>query len=68
LRISNSLDRSHRQKVKNLEVKCAGSQDIAMTVSVEGNFLLEKMDFMDKKKAFEEISGSKVNLKIQSAR
>ena len=65
LRIANALDRSHKQKVKKLEIKFNRAQDITVTVFVTGNFLLEKIDFMDKKEMFEEISGSKINLKIQ---
>ncbi|MBF0521772.1 MAG: hypothetical protein HQL24_01825 [Candidatus Omnitrophica bacterium] len=67
LRISNSLDRSHKQKVKNLEVSLNRSQDIVLTVSVTSNFALEKLEFIDKKEMFEEISGKKVHLKIQQA-
>ncbi len=65
LRLSNALDRSHKQKVKKLEVKFNRSQDITLTVFVPGNFLLEKIDFQEKKGMFEEISGNKINLKIQ---
>ena len=65
LRVANALDRSHGQKVKKLEVKFARSQDITLVVEVQGNFLLEKLDFLDKKDMFEDISGNKLNLKIQ---
>jgi exopolyphosphatase/guanosine-5'-triphosphate,3'-diphosphate pyrophosphatase len=65
LRIANALDRSHKQKVKKLEVKFNRTQDITVTAFVTGNFLLEKIDFTEKKEMFEEISGSKINLKIQ---
>lgn len=67
LRIANALDRSHRQKVKKLEAKFSRTQDITLTVFVAGNFLLEKIDFLDKKGMFEDISGYKINLKIQYA-
>jgi exopolyphosphatase/guanosine-5'-triphosphate,3'-diphosphate pyrophosphatase len=66
LRISNSLDRSHKQKVKNLEVKLGKSQEIILTVHTQENMLLEKADFMEKKEMFEEITGSKVNLIIKN--
>ncbi len=65
LRIANALDRAHKQKVKKIEVKFNRSQDITLTVSVPGNFLLEKTDFQEKKGMFEEISGNKINLKTQ---
>jgi exopolyphosphatase / guanosine-5'-triphosphate,3'-diphosphate pyrophosphatase len=67
LRIANALDRAHKQKVKKIEVKFNRSQDITLLVSVPGNFLLEKIDFQEKKEMFEEISGNKINLKIQIA-
>ncbi|MFH1046572.1 MAG: HD domain-containing protein [Candidatus Omnitrophota bacterium] len=67
LRIANALDRSHKQKVKKLEIKFNRSQDITLTVFVARNFLLEKIDFQEKKVMFEEISGNKINLKIQYA-
>ena len=65
LRIANALDRSHKQKVKKLEVKFNRSQDITITAVAGGNFILEKIDFLEKKEMFEEISGNKINLKIQ---
>jgi exopolyphosphatase/guanosine-5'-triphosphate,3'-diphosphate pyrophosphatase len=65
LRIANALDRSHKQKVKKLQMAVKPGQDITLTVLAPGNFLLEKMDFHEKKGMLEEISGSKINLKIQ---
>ena len=65
--MANALDRSHRQKVKKIEMKLNKSSEITLTVSVQGNFILEKIDFNEKKGIFEELSGNKINLKIQSA-
>jgi exopolyphosphatase/guanosine-5'-triphosphate,3'-diphosphate pyrophosphatase len=65
LRIANALDRSHKQKAKKLEVKFNRAQDITVTAFVTQNFLLEKIDFMEKKEMFDEISGNRINLKIQ---
>jgi exopolyphosphatase/guanosine-5'-triphosphate,3'-diphosphate pyrophosphatase len=65
LRISNALDRSHRQKVKKIEIKFSRSQDMILAVFVTGSFLLEKIDFLEKKAMLEDISGYKINLKIQ---
>jgi exopolyphosphatase/guanosine-5'-triphosphate,3'-diphosphate pyrophosphatase len=65
LRIANALDCSHKQKVKKLEVKFNRAEDITLTAFVMTNFLLEKLEFMEKKGMFEEISGNKINLKIQ---
>jgi exopolyphosphatase/guanosine-5'-triphosphate,3'-diphosphate pyrophosphatase len=67
LRIANALDRLHRQKVKALEVKTGRGQDMTLVATVTGNFLLEKVDFSEKKNMFEDISGYKINLKIQYA-
>jgi exopolyphosphatase / guanosine-5'-triphosphate,3'-diphosphate pyrophosphatase len=67
LKIANALDRSHRQKVKKLEVKSSRGQEIILTVLVAGNFLLEKIEFQEKKEMFEDISGYKISLKIQYA-
>jgi exopolyphosphatase/guanosine-5'-triphosphate,3'-diphosphate pyrophosphatase len=65
LRIANALDRSHRQKVKKLEVKFNRSQEITFTAFVSSGILLEKVDFLEKKSMLEDISGYKINLKIQ---
>ncbi len=65
LRISNALDRSHRQKVKKIEIGLNRGRDITFTVFTSGNFLLEKIDFLEKKGMLEDISGYKINLKIQ---
>jgi exopolyphosphatase/guanosine-5'-triphosphate,3'-diphosphate pyrophosphatase len=65
LKISNALDRSHKQKVKKIEIKFSRSQDMILTVFVQESFLLEKIDFLEKKVMFEDISGYKINLKIQ---
>ena len=67
LKIANALDRSHRQKVKKIEIKINRSNEITLLVTVQGNFILEKIDFTEKKGMFEELSGNKLTLKIQSA-
>ena len=66
LRISNSLDCSHKQKVKRLEVKFRRSGDIALVIHTLENFVLEKADFMEKKELFEEITGDKISLAIKN--
>ena len=65
LRIANSLDRSHKQKVKKLEVKIKQNQDAVLNVSVAGNFILEQQDFLVKKTFFEEITGNKISLNLK---
>ncbi|MEW5693575.1 MAG: HD domain-containing protein [Candidatus Hydrogenedentota bacterium] len=64
LRISNSLDRSHKQKIRDLTVKIDKDQNIVLTAIVSGNFILEEMDFDEKKKFLEDITGTKISLKV----
>ena len=66
LRIANALDRSHRQKVKKLEVKFNRKRDVSLIVYTEENFVLEKAFFLEKKGMFEEISGNSINLIVKS--
>lgn len=65
LRVANALDRSHKQKIKKLEVEIAKNQDINLIVYTSANFQLEKLDFLEKKESFEEIIGNKLNLIIK---
>ena len=65
LRIANSLDRSHRQKVKKLQVKFSPSGDATLLVFTHANFLLEKENFLEKKELFEEITGNKLTLSLK---
>ena len=44
LRMANSLDRSHRQKVKKLEVKFNRKRDVSLIVYTEENFILENYE------------------------
>lgn len=65
LRIANALDRSHRQKVKRLEIKFSKTQDIHLIVYTHESFLLEKSNFMEKKGFFEEITGNRLVLTVR---
>jgi exopolyphosphatase / guanosine-5'-triphosphate,3'-diphosphate pyrophosphatase len=65
LRVANALDRSHRQKVKKLEIKISKNQDINIIVYTHENFLLERSNFMEKKGFFEEITGSRLTLTVR---
>ena len=67
LRIANSLDRSHKQKVKKLQVKFSPNGDAALLIFTHSNFLLEKENFLEKKELFEEITGNKLTLSLKSA-
>jgi len=66
LRIANALDRSHKQKVKKVEVKINPRQDIQLQVYAEGNLTLESEDFQNKNNLFEEITGNKINLTLKN--
>ncbi len=66
LRIANALDRSHRQKVKELEVIPGKGQELTLAVQAAANFVLEKADFHEKKGLFEEITGSRITLKVKA--
>ncbi|MDP2653056.1 MAG: HD domain-containing protein [Candidatus Omnitrophota bacterium] len=65
LRIANSLDRSHQQKVKKLEVKLNRRQDVTLIAYSTDNLILEKSYFQDKKELFEEIAGSRITLAVR---
>ncbi len=64
LRIANALDRSHKQKVKKLEIRNNPNGDAGIVAFTAENFLLEKENFLEKKELFEEITGNKLTLKI----
>jgi len=66
LRIANALDRSHKQKVKKLEIRINRSQDVTLSIQTGDNFQLEKAAFLDKKSFFEEITGNKISLAIKN--
>jgi len=66
LRVANVLDRSHKQKVKKLEVELDQEQNVTIAVQVEGGFILEKAEFAGTKALFEEVTGSKVALVVRS--
>ena len=65
LRIANSLDRSHKQKAKDVKVKFNAAGDATILVRTHENFLLEKQNFLEKKELFEEITGNKLTLTIK---
>ena len=67
LRIANSLDCSHRQKVNKLEVRFRRAGDVTLVVHTPDNFILEKADFQAKKGLFEEITGNTISLLLKEA-
>jgi exopolyphosphatase/guanosine-5'-triphosphate,3'-diphosphate pyrophosphatase len=66
LKIANALDGSHKQKVKKMDVVITPKQEVVLNVSTLDNFILEKVNFLDKKDLFEEISGSKISLVVKN--
>ncbi|MBF0330344.1 MAG: HD domain-containing protein [Candidatus Omnitrophica bacterium] len=64
LRIANSLDHAHLQKVKGLKLQNADTAEITFAVDTHDNFLLERADFNEKKELFEKITGSRLKLSI----
>lgn len=66
LRIANALDRSHKQKIKGIEVRFNKTQDVTLVVESQDPCLLEKADFGEKKELFEEVTGSKINIAFKS--
>lgn len=66
LRIANSLDRSHKQKIEKLEIKLNSSGDVTLIACTQKSLILEKSDFLDKKDLFEEITGNKASLVLKS--
>jgi exopolyphosphatase/guanosine-5'-triphosphate,3'-diphosphate pyrophosphatase len=66
LRVANSLDISHKQKVKKLEVELTKNQEVVLNVSVNDSFVLEQASFYDKKRLFEEVTGNRLNLIVKT--
>ncbi len=64
LRLASSLDASHKQKVKKLEILSPKQGEWTLTVYSSGDLTLEKVMLEDCKQLFEEISGSRISLRI----
>ncbi|MBI4624514.1 MAG: HD domain-containing protein [Verrucomicrobia bacterium] len=62
IRIANALDTSHKQKIAQLSVEITKGQDVVLKAQVQGNAILEKSGFKEKKDLFEEISGNRISL------
>lgn len=65
LRIANALDRSHKQKIKKIEVVSSAKGDVNIIAHSSDNLLLERAFFKDKKELFEEITGNRVTLTVK---
>ena len=64
IRIANALDASHKQKISQVAVEIAKNQDVVLRVQSQGNLILERTSFKEKKELFEEISGNKISLQV----
>ncbi|PJJ29819.1 Ppx/GppA phosphatase family protein [Lacrimispora celerecrescens] len=62
LRLANSLDRSHKQKLSDIHMSVKNGQ-LVVTASYEGDITLESMAFRQKADFFEEIFGIRPILK-----
>ena len=56
LRVSNALDRSHKQKFKTIRAALKGKQ-LMITVETDGDIILEKGLLANKSDSFESIFG-----------
>jgi exopolyphosphatase/guanosine-5'-triphosphate,3'-diphosphate pyrophosphatase len=65
LRIAKALDSAHCQKVKSMDFEAEANGDITLKAHVQDNFLVERIDFVEKKDLFEEITGNKIRLITQ---
>jgi exopolyphosphatase/guanosine-5'-triphosphate,3'-diphosphate pyrophosphatase len=62
LRMANALDRTHKQKVKKFDALLGEHGELVLGVVTHHNFILERLDLMDKKDLFENLAGSRVLL------
>lgn len=66
LRIANALDRSHKHKVKRAIVSIDKNNAVKLELRVEGNFVMERWAFMEKKDLLEELLGSSITLNVNA--
>jgi exopolyphosphatase/guanosine-5'-triphosphate,3'-diphosphate pyrophosphatase len=64
LRIADALDRSHDQKVRRLRVELKGDAEIELHLSCRDEPVLERLAFNERKRLFEDITGSTLKLRV----
>jgi exopolyphosphatase/guanosine-5'-triphosphate,3'-diphosphate pyrophosphatase len=64
LRIADALDRSHDQKVRQLRVEVKGDAEIELHLTCCDEPALELMAFNERRRLFEEITGSALKLRV----
>ena len=62
LRVADGLDRSHLQKVKNIDIIFKG-YEMVVTISGEKEILIDEWTFIKKSKFMEEVFGIKTIVK-----
>lgn len=67
LRIADALDRSHVQRIRRLRVEVKSGAAVELHVDCHEEPLLERMAFDERKRLFEDITGSALSLKVASA-
>jgi exopolyphosphatase/guanosine-5'-triphosphate,3'-diphosphate pyrophosphatase len=65
LRLANAMDSAHRQKTKDVEFIFSPEGDVTVVAHTSSSFLLEQIDFSEKKNLFEEITGNKIRLTVK---
>jgi exopolyphosphatase/guanosine-5'-triphosphate,3'-diphosphate pyrophosphatase len=64
LRIADALDRSHRQKIHDIDVHIVPKEGIILDVVSDEHIAIEQAFFQEKKKMLEDITGDEVTLRI----
>jgi exopolyphosphatase/guanosine-5'-triphosphate,3'-diphosphate pyrophosphatase len=64
LRIADSLDRSHDQKVRELRVVLKDDAEVELHLSCRDEPVLERLAFKERRKLFEDITGSSLKLRV----
>ena len=62
LRLANSMDRSHKQKMKDCRMAVRGGR-LVVTTDYEGSIVLEQYSFDQKADFFEEVFGIRPELR-----
>jgi len=68
LRIADALDRSHRQKIQDIEIHITPKQGIILDVLSDESLVIEQAFFEDKRGMLEDITGDEIILRISHDR
>ncbi len=67
LRIANAMDRSHKQKIKNIRIHIKDNHTMQILVDTAEDLTLEQAMFQEKADFFEEVYSVKPILKVKKA-